>query len=558
MKLTVTVDNEGTATLTDKNFLASGGEAQVFVKDSTAYKLYHSPQKMLPLPKIEELQAIKASNVLTPQNIVRNNNNPIGYTMKYIKNTHPMCKLFTMNFRHDNKITQKDIDALVKEIQIGVNKIHEDGCLIVDLNEMNLLVSAQFDIPYFIDVDSYQTKSYKATALMESVRDRTIKNNRWTVYSDWYSFAIIATQLYIGIHPYRGSHPKYKSSQWLQRMEDGISIFDKHASVPRICNDFSVIPRKHRDWLEAVFVRNERSIPPFADSVTVFIPVPEIVVESTEDFVVEPYVTLNEKILSIFNFMGTNYVVGEKHLFKENIVLPSDAQGCKVLFCESNDMTPIVCKLKDELLIFEDIGTKQIGSIDASQMMYRNGAIYSVGNGKLIENSFDKIMGKIVHKMRVAANVLDLSTKVFDGVIFQDLLGKCYVTLPFEKGKCVSIPVKELNGYRILEARSERNICGVLGEKGGAYYRFVINFDGKFENYSITKADNVSYAPINLTVMNNGVCIMALEAEVHLFKDKQTKVVNSPPFGSDNKLLNFSGKVVFIDKNKVFSVKMQK
>jgi hypothetical protein len=464
-----------------------------------------------------------------------------------------------MNFRQDNNITEKDIIQLIKETQKTIEQIHKDGCLIVDLNELNLLASNSFDMPYFIDVDSYQTKSYKATAIMESVRDRLVKNNQFTEMSDWFSFSVIACQLYLGIHPYKGKHPDYKPNEWGKRMDDGVSIFDKKTTIPRVCNDFSVIPKRHREWFEAIFVKNERSKPPFADAVIVSIPAPNIFIAGgLEDFETEIVLNLGENILNVFNFMGTDYAIGNKHLFKHTAILPNDIIGSKTLLCESSDMNPIVCKLKDNMLNFEDIGTKVIGSLKASQMMYRNGAIYSVYDGKLTENSFDRIGTKILHKMRIAANVLDLSTKVFDGVVFQDLLGKCYITLPFEKGKCATMPVKELNGYRILEARSERNICGVLAEKKGVYYRFVMIFDSKFSSYTITKTDNVSYSPINLTVMSNDLCIMAVDGEVHLFKDHQVKVISNPPFDTDNKLLNASGRVLFIDKNKLVSVKINR
>ena len=424
--------------------------------------------------------------------------------------------------------------------------------------ELNLLASDKFDIPYFIDTDSYQTPTFRASAIMESIRDRLVKNNQFTELSDWFSFAVIACQLYISIHPYRGRHPDYKPNEWIRRMNDGVSIFDRKVTLPRVCNDFSVIPKKHRDWFEAIFVRNERSVPPFADSTVVFVPAPDIFIEGTEDFATEVVLTLGEKILHVFNFMGTDYVVGEKSLYKTKTVLPNDIKGCKVLFCESSDMSPVICKLKDGLLIFEDIGCRELGAIKASQMMYRNGAVYSVYDGKLTENTFDRIGSKILHGTRVASNVLELSTKVFDGVVFEDLLGQCYITLPFEKGKCISSPVKELNGYRILDARSEKNICGVLAEKKGIYYRFILVFNDTFSSYAITKTDNVGYTPINLTVMSNGLCIMAVEGECHLFKGQQVKVLSDPPFDTDNRLLNASGRVMFIDKNKLVAVKMKK
>ncbi len=559
MKLNFTIENVGKIILTDKNYAASGGEASIYVKDKTAFKIYHDPKKMIPVGKIRELAKLTSKNVLKPQNIIRDSKNvPVGYTMEYLDASHPLCKLFTKTFRQKNNLSDKDIITLIKKIQTTVAQVHNDGCLIVDLNELNLLVSAKLDIPYFIDVDSYQTPSYKATAIMDSVRDRLVKNNKFTQLSDWYSFAIIAFQLYIGIHPYKGNHPDYKPNEWGKRMEDGISVFDRNVTLPRVCNDFSVIPTQHREWFESLFIRNERSIPPMVDGTTTVIAMPTVYITGTEDFEASVIYNMKERIMSVFNFMGIYYIVGTDHIYKEKACLPSDIKGYKVEFCESSDMTPIVCKLKDNLLTFENIGTQEIGQINASQMMYRDGAIYSIYNGHLTETTFDKIGSTIFAKNRVAANVSELATKVFDGVLFQDLLGKCYITLPYEKCKCVSEHIKELDGYRILEARSEKNICGVIAEKKGKYYRFIIVFDKTFISYAITKVDDVTYAPINLTVMPNGVCIMIADSDVHMFKGSQLKVISDPPFDSSTKLFNISGQVFFIDDKKIYAVKMKK
>jgi len=562
MKLDLTIENVGKVTLTDKNYVAAGGEASVYTKDKTAFKIYHDPKKMIPVGKIQELAKITSKNVLKPQNVIRDKHNkPVGYTMKYLKTSHPLCKLFTKAFRQKNNIKNDDIVQLITKMQKTVAQIHKDGCLIVDLNELNLLVSAKFNTPYFIDTDSYQTPSHKATAIMESVRDRLIKNNKFTQMSDWYSFAILAFQLYAGIHPYKGRHPQYKANEWGKRMDDGVSVFDPDVTIPRVCNDFSVIPAKHREWFEALFVRNERSIPPMVDGTTIVVPmaIPMTYIQGTADFEATLFQELDGRVMSIFSFMGIKYIVGADNVYKEHACLPNNIKDCRVEFCESSDMTPIICKLKDDLLIFEDIGTKEVGRINATQMMYRDGAIYSIYDGRLSETSFDKIGTKILAKTRVAANVSELATKVFDGVVFQDLLGKRYITLPYEKGKCVSEHIKELDGYRILEARSEKNICGVMAEKKGIYYRFVIVFNNLPSTiYAITRADDVTYAPINLTVLPNGVCIMVADSDVQVFKGGQAKVIKDPPFDSSTKLSNIAGEVFFIEDNKIYSVKMKK
>lgn len=251
MKQEVFIKNVGNITLTDKNYVGSGGEATIYKHQNMAIKLYHDHKKSIPEAKINELSIISATNVCKPLHTVYDSKNRlIGYCMSFIKDTQPICKLFTKSFRDSNSISHADIIDIVKFIQKTIGIIHDDQCLIVDLNEMNLLVSSDFETPIFIDVDSYQTKSFRATAIMDSIRDRTVKNNNWTELSDWYSFAILAFQLYIGIHPYKGKHPKYKANEWIKRMDDNISVFDKDTSLPAICNDFTVIPSRHLDWLK--------------------------------------------------------------------------------------------------------------------------------------------------------------------------------------------------------------------------------------------------------------------------------------------------------------------
>ena len=557
MKLEVFVENTGKTVLTDQQYLASGGEAACYVVDKTVFKIYHDPKKMIPLDKIEELIHIKPDNVLKPQNIIRDKGNvPIGYTMQFIKKADPLCKLFTMSFRKANGITNDDIVTLVKEIQKTVVEIHRSKCLVVDMNEMNILRKA--DVPYFIDVDSYQTPSYRATAIMESIRDRLIKSNKWTELSDWFSFAVLSFQLYIGIHPYKGSHPKYKPNEWSRRMDDGVSVFDPKVALPRVCNDFSVIPKSHLEWFKAVFARNERSIPPFPDQVIIQIPFVDVTVESYRDFETKLIFKYPEEIRSVFNFMGVTYAVGQDRIYKENKDVGSGIRDYKVLLCESNDMSPVVCKLKDEELVFETISGGNIGRISALDMMYRNGAIYSVYSGRITENTFTKIGTKVMHVPRETCHALDQATKVFEGVIFQDLLGKPYISLPFALGKCIFIPVPELNGYRILEARSDQNICGVLAEKKGVYYRFLMVFDERFQSYTITRTDNVDYAPINFVMLPNQVCVYADNTEVRVFKGDKGRIIANPPFTSDNKLFTHSGNVYFLDKNKVYSAKIKK
>jgi len=560
MKLSIQVKSKGPIILTDKDYIAAGGEAAVYKKGNTAYKIYHDPSKMISDGKIKELQVITSPTVLKPQDIILHNNKTIGYIMSFVTNTHPICKLFTKTFRDKNNLEPKDIVDVVKKIQETIQKIHRDGCLIVDLNELNLLASKDFKDVYFIDVDSYQTKSYPATAIMESIRDRQVKGNQFTTSSDWFSFAVIASQLYLGIHPYKGRHPNYKPGDWSQRMDDGISIFDSKVTLPRTCYDFSVIPKAHYDWFQDIFVKNMRSIPPLPDESLILIPISQFkVIESTGDFDVSEKWEYPDPVLMAYNYGGADFIVTTKKIYddqKEYKKIPLE-KG-KVGFCNSGDeFFPATCYLRDDNLAFfaPDKTVPVLGGVKSQDFMMRNDHIYSLWDEKIIEYSIMKTSTKFILSSKQVCNASDTTTKFFDGVIFQDLLGKQFITLPFEPGKCIFKLIKELDGYRVLEAKSERNIVIALTEKGGSYHRFIFTFNDSYSDYKLRIEDDVSYCAVNFTVKPNGVCILATDTEVQIFKDDKIKKITNAPFDATNKLMNRRGDVFFIDGNKIFSIK---
>ena len=553
------VENMGQITISDKDYLASGGEASIYKNDKFAIKIYHSKKQMLSLGKIKELQEIKDKNVLLPKNVVYQGSTPVGYLMDFKPNTHCLCKLFTKTFKDSNKISHDDISSLVGNMQETVKNIHKAKCLVVDFNELNELVSSSFKNVYFIDVDSYQTPSFRATAIMENIRDRLIKNNQWNEGSGWFSFAILSFQMWIGIHPYKGKHPDFKSSEWGERMEKGISVFDKNAVLPRTCNNISVIPNSHLRWFKDVFENKTREEPPKVGEIIAVVAIPTKfkIIPSNKSIKTELKYTCPEKILKIFNFVGVNYVVGKKHLYKENVVLPIDiSDDDKTIMCSSDRGDPIVCSLKNDLISFKKINGDKIGEIGGADMILRNNNLYSFCNGKIIENVFTSFGSKILHAVGNSYSVMPLSTKLYKGMILQDILGKKYFTIPYKKGSVANVYIPELDSFRVLDACSDKNVCAVIAERKGEYCCFVFTFEDNFEKYICREIKDVQYLNVNFTVLNNGVCVFAKNTEVEIFIGKNIKVVDNPPFDSTTQLLNISNEVFYVEDNELISVKM--
>jgi hypothetical protein len=144
---------------------------------------------------------------------------------------------------------------------------------------------------------------------------------------------------------------------------------------------------------------------------------------------------------------------------------------------------------------------------------------------------------------------------MYDGVVFQDLLGKIHITLPYEQGKCLFVHIPELDKCRILEAKADRNICVVLGEESGKYVRYIFVFNEKFSEYEVRKVNDVTYSPVNFATKDNGVCIMAADGDLEIFYKGQVKTIKNSPIDADMKLLNINGEICFVDENKIYSLK---
>lgn len=560
-KRTYNIEGIGKVVITDNDYIASGGEATVFTKNDMAVKIYHDPNRMIPIQKIEELREIKDPNVLIPSNIVyEGGNSPVGYVTKYIKNANPLCKLFTKTFKVKNSIGNEKINDIVLQMQSTIQRIHDANCLVVDMNEMNEIISENFDKVFFIDVDSYETPSFRATAIMESIRDRTIKKQQWNKGSDWYSFAIISFQMWIGIHPYKGKHPDYKPADWTQRMSENVSVFDKRVTLPRTCEDLSIIPKSHLGWFKEVFADGSRCAPPaMKNSVTVSIPSNFKFITVSKSFESSLVETCVEDIRSVFNFVGVNYIIGKTNIHKGKAIIPVNIAGAdNIVMSESAGIEPVICVLKNNMAVFYNDNGIEFSKISAHGMMYRNGCVYTVYDGKLTENSFSKLGGKTIHSCRHSASVMDLSTKMFNGVIVQDVLGQVYLTIPYAKGLCQNIHIDNLTGYRILDAKSEKSICVIMAEKNGKYDRIILTFDQNHEKYVERIDADVNYIDVNLTVMPNGVAILALEDSVEIFKDNNINKIENPPFDSTKRIYNISGVIYYVDGREIHTVKVKK
>ena len=546
--------------LGDKEYLAQGGEGVVYRKKNLAYKIYHEPTKMIPEQKIRELQSVQIPNVLAPIDIIYDpkTHKAIGFTMPYLSSSEYLSRLFVKTFKKQNGITPEMVVDMVTMMQKTLQAIHEKGVVVGDYNEMNFLVDDKFKHVYNIDVDSYQTKSYPTTAIMDSVRDRTVPFGKFDKKTDWFSWAIVTFQLYTGIHPFKGRHPNYKNNDFDARMKDGISVFNPDVKIPKALRDFSVIPKPHLEWYKRVFENFERSIPPFADTTQMVTGYSPIEVISAVGLIVDLVHDYLDAIIDVYMLGGTRYVVTENAIYKHDEKIFDFTRKPKdICLAEVKGADPVIGVKRGELVGFFDLARNEIGQVAADDFITSNGYVYTIRNDGLFQHHF-MVLGKTKLVTKKLANVVSSNSKLYDGVIIQDLFGKCRMTIPYEFNRVANIQVPELNGYRIIDASCKGRFCLVIGESKGKYDRFIIYFNEDFISYECETESDIGYRSVNFTVKQNGMALISKDGntlEMRYDIKRGCKEISDASIEDTMRLYDGVTEVLFVNGSKLQSVR---
>ena len=554
--------------LNKSHFITSGGEGHIYARNGIAYKISIDPRTTIPYNKIQELSLIQNPNVIKPEDLLTNKRGiPVGYSMKHISNTYVLCQLFPKAFRLREKLENNTVLDLILQLRKMIEDIHKAEILVVDLNELNFLVSKDFKNIYGIDVNSFQTKSFPATALMESVRDRHSKT--FSELTDWFSFGIVSFQLFVGIHPFKGRYPKIrypqdKMRELNERMLKNIPVFHSDVRYPGNVLPFDVIPQAYKDWYKSIFVNGQRVEPPIDAVEIVFIPT--IIKETIgdKDFDISKLFQYDSELIDYISVNGIRIAVTKnKDVYING--KKSHNTDCKHFGITPKNNKIIGIKIENnKVMAYDIVQNKKLGcSISAQEIFSYKGRVYVKNMDDIIEIEFAEMKKMDPRPVpRLVGKVMENATYIGYGVVIQNVLGR-YVASMFPKSRSNSqVPIEELDGYKVVEAKYDSGILIIIASKKGRYDKFILKFDDNNKRYSLRKIDNITYSGINFTVLENGVVIHINETEeIELFhkeKDSSTvKVLSSSIISGDMRLYSDGVKVLFSRDKEIYRLKMK-
>lgn len=508
-----TKSNKDRFDLTNNNFLASGGEASVYIIGSKCYKVFHKNIKLPEEGKLKELSVIKNDRIIVPIDVLVDSQikNIVGFTMNAVKG-QPLTKFLSPKIRKRQKIPDNTILQAITQSQKDLHYIHSKDILVVDLSDMNLLMSDDGRSIYYIDTTTYKTPSYQPTAITMHIKDYL--SDKFTEMTDWFSFGIVTFNMLTGIHPYRGFYKPLDGSgspaEVLEkRMREGISVFAKGVELPPSVTPFSQIPSGYLEWYKSLFLNNNRAFPPADPQAKVEESTSAPVISKTGSlFNIELIGQFPDEILSVNEDL---VFLVDGSVFRNNVKLnvpfktiggfyDSDRKACMVFGIGTRDINgefELVGYNVDKKETF-NLSTKidQVGFSKNTLFVKLTDTVYS-GNFYFGQRT--------IMSLKKVADVMPLSTKLYGNVIYQNILGKGHITICSDYGRIVRITPDEIQSKKILDIQHSNNILVVLASSGGEIYRYIYKF--RDEKYSV-HVDQVTDTSLNLAVLDNGVAMI--------------------------------------------------
>lgn len=547
----VFIEGYGEVNLNKKDFVDSGGEGDIYIKNDIAHKIYHKQDRMIPIEKINELKCLTLDNIIKPEQVIYNVNNvPVGYTMKVVSDFYPLSRIMTNDFRQQHNIDNDKILNLIMKMKQTIDHIHENGCLFVDANEMNFLISQDFNEVFFIDIDSYKTKNNKASAYTEITLDPhvDIKNQKsFTEKSDWFSFGILACKIFTGIHPYKGKFKNKDKMSLKERMNKSISIFNKDISIPRTARSIDQIPNNFKQWFIELFENNKRLPPPSSIEGINYKEVKNMLVKDLLSFNHIKDFSNNIQYITSFDdhlFVKTEHTIENiNHVYKtqdNNNTYPLYSFYNGDLFLKINDKKLSIFRLSDK--------TEHLTSLLVEDIYVQDNLIVGKNKDRLFEiNLFEK-NNKLELIFNNNTNIYEKSLKRFNNVFINKLYDKNIVIIPMGNGVIFKENISELENCRIIDAKYQNKILGV------SYYnenKELINtffrFDSSFLNKDIVLKQKDK--ELDFIVTEKGVLVVNNKNKLYLSSNTYGQTQNKIIY--DKNLFNIR---LYSNKNGVFAI----
>ncbi|MBM3459562.1 MAG: hypothetical protein FJX77_13660 [Armatimonadetes bacterium] len=185
-----------------------------------------------------------------------------------------------------------------------------------------------------------------------------------------------------------------------------------------------------------------------------------------------------------------------------------------------------------------------------------NGRLLAQQGAMLYQVELLELPAGIQAALTPLSNVLPNATCLYDGVAIQDVLGTWHATVSPRPGTGYVLPLSELAGTQVVNARYENQVLFVVVARQGSFDRYCYRFDPEFRSRDLQIERDVSNPELNAVVLESGVALLLNDqGDLELFPNRPgrpaRRIISDPNlpgsrlFRCETQLLLACGKTLF-------------
>ncbi|KND51401.1 MAG: hypothetical protein ABA06_03775 [Parcubacteria bacterium C7867-001] len=268
--------------------VGKGGEADVFIEDGRAIKIYKPPNhpdlagdaaaQAAAKDRINEHQRKLPAfprglpgHVIVPEALVLDVQGRIaGYAMKPLIGAEVLYRYGERSFREAGASDETAV-AVLADLRQTVEGVHRANVVVGDFNDLNVLAKGRE--AFLIDADSMQFGPFYTHVFTTRFVDPLVCDPRAKALimkephnrnSDWYAYAIMLMQCLLYVGPYGGVYAPKDPAKRLPhdlRPLRRVTVFDPEVKYPKPARHFRILPDDLLNHFEQTFVKDKRGAP---------------------------------------------------------------------------------------------------------------------------------------------------------------------------------------------------------------------------------------------------------------------------------------------------------
>jgi hypothetical protein len=489
--------------LTDRDFVASGGQGTVYIVGNTAHKVVFDSDQALSADRRDRLRALCHPAVVRPEQLLFHpDGRPAGHTMPAVSGT-PWLGLVPGSAWRARGVDPAAAVGLCGALAEAVAAVHRDGAVVGDLNPLNILVHDNLRGLWLIDTDSWGIGPWPASAVLPAVADPRM-GARPSTGSDWFGVAVNAVQLLTGLHPFRGRHPQVKGLA--ARARAGLWALDSQVRCPPATRPLAGLDRAWRDWLEAVLTTEHRGPPPGLPRCSGTVAVPGVPSGAGE--LVVRTVHQAEAPLRGLVAAGAGLVAwtAEQVLWSGSVV-GAVPPGLATVVAVGEGLVGI--GLQGGRLVVQELGAaapvplaveaRAVGSMAGQAVVLAGDGLFAL---KLL-----RVGGRLHAGLDRLGSAHPRAAVLYDGVMVSILAGASWIALSPGSGQLVQLRVPELDGCRVVAAAARGRVVLVLARRQGRVDRLRLRFGRSWDRHDAHWTEDVGQHELELARLPSGVVV---------------------------------------------------